>query len=87
MRPLINPTLQHYQITMLTDLNDTDWENVKIYEKTDRQIGLFLVILMTFLYFFLLVSSVLCIWGTAKMLGITAEDLEKRQSEREKKQN
>ena len=72
---------------MLTDLNDTDWENVKLYEKTDRQIGLFLVILMTFLYFFLLISSVLCIWGTAKMLGITAEDLEKRQSEREKKQN
>lgn len=78
IRPLINPTLQDWGVTLLVDMNDTDWANVTLHQKTDRQIGVFIIILVVAIYFFLLIVSVLCIWGIARLLGITAEDLEEK---------
>ena len=78
VRPLINPTLQRFGVTSLTDMNDTDWPNVTLYQKTDRQIGVFVIIALIWMYFFILVASCLVIWGVARYLGITAEDLERK---------
>ena len=67
--------LKYYNVWFLVDKNATDWENVTLHLKSDRQIVLFSVIAFVMSWWALVSLCVFLIWVLAKVFDIRPEDL------------